>query len=339
MLMKLRNLCALPLAAALVAGCGQKPGGAPATQANGAKTLKVALLIAGPPSDHGWNGLAHDAVQKLKADTGATVTEQQTKSKGEIEAALRNFASQGYDLVIAHGNEYGEPALAVAKDFPKVHFVISSGRVKAPNVTSLIYKLEDATYVLGVLAANMSKTGKAACVGGMEFPPVASTFYGFEQGAHAAKPGFKVTTAYLNSWDDTAAGKQQAATLINQGNDFIFHNADAAGLGVFQAVDDARKAGTDVWALGSNADQSAINPGVILASAVLDPSAPLEEIVKEVQANTFQGKNRLITMQNGGVTVAFNPALKDKIPAGVMKMVEDAEARIKSGALVVKQSG
>jgi basic membrane lipoprotein Med (substrate-binding protein (PBP1-ABC) superfamily) len=278
-------------------------------------------------------------VQKLAKDTGATVTEQQTKSKGEIEAALRQFATSGYDLIVAHGNEYGQPALSVAKDFPKVHFVISSGRVEAPNVTSLIYKLEDATYVLGVLAADMSKTGKAACVGGMEFPPVASTFYGFEQGAHAAKPGFKVTTAYLNSWDDTAAGKQQAATLINQGNDFIFHNADAAGLGAFQAVDDARKAGKEVWALGSNADQSAINPAVILASAVLDPTAPLEEIAKEIRDGKFQGTKRLITMQNGGVTVAFNPALKDKIPADVMKKVEETEAKIKSGALVVKQSG
>jgi basic membrane lipoprotein Med (substrate-binding protein (PBP1-ABC) superfamily) len=337
--MRLNYLCALPLAAALVAGCGQKQAGAPSGQANGETPMKVALLVAGPVSDHGWNGLAHDAVQKLAKDTGATVTEQQTKSKGEIEAALRQFATSGYDLIVAHGNEYGQPALSVAKDFPKVHFVISSGRVEAPNVTSLIYKLEDATYVLGVLAADMSKTGKAACVGGMEFPPVASTFYGFEQGAHAAKPGFKVTTAYLNSWDDTAAGKQQAATLINQGNDFIFHNADAAGLGAFQAVDDARKAGKEVWALGSNADQSAINPAVILASAVLDPTAPLEEIAKEIQDGKFQGTKRLITMQNGGVTVAFNPALKDKIPADVMKKVEETEAKIKSGALVVKQSG
>lgn len=338
--MRFWKACAVAGAAALIAGCGQKQGATPETGAtNGQKPLKVALLIAGPPSDHGWNGLAHDAVQKLAKDTGAQVTEQQTKSKGDIEAALRQFAASGTDLIVAHGNEYGQPALNVAKDFPKVHFVISSGRVEAPNVTSLIYKLEDATYVLGVLAAHMSKTGKAACVGGMEFPPVASTFFGFEQGAHATKPGFKVTTAYLNSWDDTAAGKQQTATLINQGNDFIFHNADAAGLGVFQAVDDARKAGKDVWALGSNADQSAINPKVILASAVLDPSAPLEEIVKEIQDGTFKGTKRMINMQNGGVTVVFNPALKGQIPADVMKDVEETEAKIKSGAIVVKQSG
>lgn len=337
--MKIWKYAALGLAAALAAGCGQKQPGQPATNVGGEKPLKVALLVAGPVSDHGWNGLAHDAVQKLAKDTGATVTEQQTNSKGEIEAALRQFAANGTDLIVAHGNEYGQPAMSVAKEFPKTHFVISSGRVEAPNVTSLVYKLEDATYVLGVLAAEMSHTGKAACVGGMEFPPVASTFYGFEQGAHAAKPGFKVTTAYLNSWDDTAAGKQQAATLINQGNDFIFHNADAAGLGVFQAVDDARKAGKDVWALGSNADQSAINPKVILASAVLDPSAPLEAIVKEIQENRFQGTKRLIDMKNGGVTVVVNPALKAQIPPAALKAMEEAEDQIRSGAIVVKQSG
>jgi basic membrane lipoprotein Med (substrate-binding protein (PBP1-ABC) superfamily) len=301
--------------------------------------MKIALLVAGPVSDKGWNGLAHDAVQKLAKDTGAQVTEQQTKSKGEIEAALRNFAAGGYDLIVAHGNEYGDPAIQVAKDFPKAHFVISSGRVEAPNVTSLIYKLEDATYVLGEMAAQMSKTGKAACIGGMEFPPVASTFYGFEQGAHAVKPGFKVTTAYLNSWDDVVAGKAQASTLINQGNDFLFHNADAAGQGVFQAVQAARKDGKDAWAFGSNADQSEIAPDAILASAVLDPTAPLEEIVKEIQENRFQGKKRLVDMKSGGVTVVLNPKLAGQIPPDVKKRLEETEAAIKSGRITVKQSG
>lgn len=301
--------------------------------------MKVALLVAGPVSDRGWNGLAHDAVQRLGKDTGAQVTVQQTKSKGEIEAALSNFAANGYRLIIAHGNEYGEPALRVARDFPNSYFVVSSGRVKADNVTSLVYKLEDATYVLGQMAAELSRTGKAACIGGEEFPPVASTFHGFEQGALATKPDFNITIAYLNSWEDVVAGKSQAATLIAQGNDILFHNADAAGQGVFQAVQEARQAGKNAWAFGSNADQSEAAPDVILASAVLDPTAPLEKIVKEIEEHRFQGTMRLIDMKTGGVTVAFNPALKDEIPDAVRKHAEETMEKIRTGAITVQQSG
>lgn len=333
----MRMIVAAALAALALAGCGgpNKSG----TQADATAPLKVALLVAGPVSDKGWNGLAHDAVQRMGRDTGAQVTVQQTKSRGEIEAALSNFAANGYTLIIAHGNEYGEPAIRVARDFPNSFFVISSGRVNAPNVTSLIYKLEDATYVLGEMAAAMSGTGKVACIGGEEFPPVASTFFGFEQGARAQNPAVKVTVAYLNSWEDVVAGKAQAATLIRQDNDFLFHNADAAGQGVFQAVQEARKAGKDVWAFGSNADQSEAAPDVILASAVLDPTAPLEEIVKEIREDRFQGTQRLIDMKTGGVTVAINPRLRDQIPSAALQKVEDTQARIKSGDLTVEQSG
>lgn len=327
---------AMLTAVALLIGCA---GNDQTGEGTGAEAMKVALLVAGPVSDKGWNGLAHDAVQRLGQDTGAQVTVQQTKSRGEIEAALSNFAANGYRLIIAHGNEYGDPAIRVARDFPDTYFVISSGRVEAPNVTSLIYKLEDATYVLGEIAAAMSETGQAACIGGEEFPPVASTFFGFEQGARALEPGMPITTAYLNSWEDVVAGKAQASTLIRQGNDFLFHNADAAGQGVFQAVQEARKTGRNVWAFGSNADQSEVAPDVILASAVLDPTAPLEEILKEIQEDRFQGTQRLIDMKTGGVTVAINPALRDQIPPEVLQRAEETQARIRSGDLTVKQSG
>ncbi|HEY3411692.1 MAG TPA: BMP family protein [Armatimonadota bacterium] len=319
--------------AALLAGCTKQT---PPTSAPGA--LKVALVTSGPVSDHGWNGLAHDAAQQLKKDTGAEVSEQEVKSEGEIEAALRGFASRGYDIILGHGNEYGEPAMRVAKDFPKSHFVITAGRVNAPNVTSLAYRLEDATYCLGVLAAGMSKTGRIACVGGKQISVVESTFNGLKAGVDSARPGTPVTFAYVDSWADTGAANRQTATLIGQGADVIFHNADAAGIGMFQAVSDANKAGKTVYALGSNADQTAVAPDVCLASAVLELGKTFEAVAQEVKANRFQGIMRTLGMKEGYVDVIFNPALKTKIPPAVLKKVEDAEKKIRSGALTVKQS-
>lgn len=330
-----RILMALAAIAAL-SGCGKQtpaPSGP-----SGASALKVALIVPGPVSDHGWNGLAHDAGQQLQKDTGIQVSEQEVKSEGEIEAALRGFASRGYDVIIGHGNEFGEPAMRISKEFPKAHFVITAGRVSAPNVTSLVYHLEDATYCLGVLAAGMSKTGKIACVGGKQISVVESTFNGLKSGAQSVKPGMPVTFAYVDSWSDTGAANRQTATLIGQGNDFIFHNADAAGLGMFQAVSEADKTGKTVFALGSNADQTAVSPDVCLASAVLELGKTFETIANEVKAGKFQGTRRELGMKEGFVSVIINPALKSKISPDVLKSVEDTEAKIRSGALKVAQS-
>jgi basic membrane protein A len=330
-----RTLMAVVMVAVLT-GCAQRKTAEPLATAPGA--LKIALVVSGPVSDHGWNGMAHDAAMQLQKDMGMPVAEREVKSEGDIEATLRDFANRGYDVIIGHGNEYGAPAMRVAKDFPKAHFVITVGRVSGPNVTSLVYHLEDATYCLGVLAAGMSKTGKIACVGGKEIAVVKSTFEGLQAGARSVKPGIPVTFAYVNSWDDTGAANRQTATLIGQGADFIFHNADAAGIGMFQAVSEANKAGKAVYALGSNADQTGVDPTVCLASAVLELGRTFETVAREVKSGKFQGTKRVLGMKDGFVSVVFNPALKPRVPPAVLKQVEDAEAKIRSGEIKVAQS-
>lgn len=326
------GILACLVAVLALAGCGapesaKKPG-----------AMKAALLVAGPVSDKGWNGLAHDAGVKMSADMGVEVSELQTKSMGEIEAALRDYSARGYDVIFCHGNEYGEPALKVAKDFPKTHYVITAGRVSAPNVTSLMYGIEDAAYLCGMLAAGMSTTGQAACVGGMEIPVIVGTFKGFELGTKARRPDMKVTSAYIGNWDDTGSAKQQTATLINQGNDFILHNADAAGLGVFQAVQEAAKSGKKVYAFGSNADQASLAPDVILASAVLEINKAFETVITEIRENRFQGTKRALDITNGYVTLQINPALKDRIPADLLKQVETARDKMVKRELVVPKT-
>lgn len=331
--MKNIALWALAMAAVLAAGCGKRE-----TSQGDTGVLKVALLVPGPVSDRGWNGLAHDAAQQMKRDTGAVVDEQQTRSKGEIEAGLRDFASRGYDIVIGHGNEYGQPALKVAKDFPDTRFVIPSGRVSGPNVTSLNFKMTDATYLVGILAAGVSKTGKAACVGGQEFPVVAETFNALQDGAASVDRNFRVTIAYINSWDDTVAAKQQTSTLIGQGADVIFHNADAAGMGVFNAVQEAVKAGRNVTAFGCNANQNDLvtGPDVVLASAVMDLGKALNAVAEEVRNGRFQGTVRSLGMKDGFVSLAINPEMESRIPKATLKKVHDAERAIREGYLTVK---
>jgi basic membrane lipoprotein Med (substrate-binding protein (PBP1-ABC) superfamily) len=274
----------------------------------------------------------------MKRDSGASVDERRTRTKGEIEAALRDFASRGYDIVIGHGAGYGEPALKVAKDFPDTRFVIPSGRVSGPNVTSLNFKMTDATYLVGILAAGVSKTGKAACVGGRKTPDVTETFNALCDGAEAAGAKLDVATAYIDSWDDKAAARRQTNALINRGADVVFHNADAAGVGVLDAVQDAVKAGRNVTAFGCNANQNDLvtGPDVVLASAVMDLGKALNAVAEEVRNGRFQGTVRSLGMKDGFVSLAINPEMESRIPKATLKKVHDAERAIREGYLTVK---
>ncbi len=313
------------------------PANAPGANTPAATTpasgpMKVALLVAGPISDAGWNASAYEGLQAIKKKYGAEVTTQQTKSPGEFEGAFRDFAQRGYQLVFAHGNEYGDAAVRVAKAYPKTVFAISSGGVSAPNVVSMVFDLGQATYLCGELGALMSKTGKLGCVGGVEIPSVKSTFISFEGGAKAAKPSTKVSNVYIGNWEDQSAGKQATVALINSGADFIFHNADQAGLGVIQAIRENKAKG--VYGFGSNKNQNSLAPEVILASAVLDVPKAFLTVADEVKTGTVKGGPQYLGMKEGVVSLAWNEALKSRIPAAVLKRVQADEAAIVAGKLV-----
>src|SRR5262249_43994278 len=149
----------------------------------------------------------------------------------------------------------------------------------------LRFMLEEATYLEGMLAAGVSKTGKAGVVGGMKIPSVTSTVQAFIAGTTVLNPQFVVTTAYVGNWEDVGAAKAAALALIQQGSDVLFHNADAAGLGVFQAAQERK-----VLAFGANKNQNDVAPDVVLASAVIDIPKAFLSVAEQVKNGTFVAK-------------------------------------------------
>ena len=131
----------------------------------------------------------------------------QTATPNDFEQGFRDYAEQGYDLIFGHGFEFQDAAMAVGRDFPKTAFVVSSGSVHAENVASLNYELGEATFLAGVLAASLSKTGHAGCIGGIRLPVIQNTFDGFLAGAKSVSPNFTVATAFTGSFEDVAAAK------------------------------------------------------------------------------------------------------------------------------------
>lgn len=323
----IRLFAALAAISGVLSGCSRSE--TPSAPSQGS-SFKVALLSPGPVSDAGWNALAYEGLLLIRDQLGAKISQMQTKTPAEFEEGFRSYARQGYDLIFGHGFEFQDAAAAVAPDYPDTVFITTSGNTVRKNVAPLRFMLEEATYLQGMLAASMSKTGKAGAVGGIELPSVKSTIIAFEAGAKAVKPDFNVSTSYIGNWEDVGAAKEAALALIQQGADFLFHNADAAGLGVFQAAQERH-----VYAFGSNKNQNDIAPDVVLASAVADIPHGFLEIAKQVKNRTFVAKIEKLGMKDGVVSLIINQRLAERIPAPVKERIDQARAAIVAGTLNV----
>jgi basic membrane protein A and related proteins len=293
-------------------------------------TFKVALLTPGPISDAGWNAAAYDGLELVRKDLSAKTAMVQTQSPADFEDAMRDFAARGFTIVFAHGFEYTDTALKVGKLFPKTWFIVTSGSGSAANVASISFKIEQAAYVEGVLAGMMSKTGVVGAIGGIELPAVKLTFEGFKLGFLSVRPKGRVLVSYTGSFDDVGAAKEAALAQISQGADFMFHNADAAGLGVFQAA-----AQSHIYAFGANRNQNDVAPDTVLASAVTHIAKAFLRVATEIKAHSFKPGMIEYGMKDGMVEVAYNPRLKDKIPADALARASSAEQGIIAGRITL----
>jgi len=292
------------------------------------------LLTPGPVSDAGWNASAYEGLKLIQRRLGAKTAQVQTRSPADFEDAFRDFGARGFDLIFAHGFEYTDAALTVGRDFPRTCFVVTSGSAAARNVASLTFKIEDATYVEGVLAGGLTKTGVVGEVGGIEIPQIKITFDAFRRGFLALRPGGKVLLTYTGSFDDVGAAQEAALAEVSQKADVLFHNTDAAGLGVFEAAAQAK-----VMAFGINRDQSAVAPDWIVASAVADIPMAFLTIAREVSAGRFHPRMIEYGMRDGMVRLVYNPKLSDRIPPAALARANEAERRIISGAITIASDG
>lgn len=288
-------------------GCGERA----------ATGFRVALIAPGPISDDGWNATAYDGLLRIEQSLGATVREVQVKSPSEFEGVFRDFGRSGYALVFAHGFEFCETARQVAPEFPATVFCVTTGTVELANVSSIQFAIEQPAELAGVLAARLSQSGRIGCVGGVEIPPVKSAFAAFERGVQRERPDAQVVIAYVGSWEDVSAARQQSLALLDQGIDLLFHNADAAGLGVINAAEER-----GVLAIGCNKDQSAVKPDTVVASVVLDVPESFQRLAREVREGSHQGAIRRYDLKSGVVSLAYNPQLAGRIDEATRAAVE-----------------
>ena len=320
-------------------GCERIPDTSKIIHAPESETFKVGMLLPGSISDQGWNALAHDGLKAIEAELGAEIDYVESLTAAEWESDFRSYAMQGYDLIFGHGFEYQEPAIAVAQDYPEIVFITSAGASGAirENVSPIVFRLEQATYLLGMISGMMTQTDKIGIIGGQELPSGSSTFMAFEGGVKSVNPDVVVQRAYVGDWENIGKARELALVQIQEGVDFIFHNANEAGLGVFEAVVLAQDSGKTVYSFGANRDQSAVSPRAVLANAVITPRAYIQ-LAMSVKEGTFEPKLYVFTMTtDGAIALTYNPELRDQVPEEVQQKVEEARLQILDGTFNVPQ--
>jgi basic membrane protein A len=331
-------LVALTLAAGAfgVAACGSDSGGgsssAQTTETQQGKKIKVGVVTdIGGLNDRSFNALANkglqDAIKQLGVDGRVLIS----KSNADYVPNLTTLAQQKYDLIVGVGFLMADAVSTVSSKFPQNKFAIvdfsqAGLKSKPKNVEGLLFKEQEAGYLVGYLAGLYSKDqgGSLSSVGGQKIPPVDHYIAGFQAGAEKANPGVKTLNGYSQDFVDQAKCKEIALDQIAKGAKVVFQVAGQCGLG---AIDAAKE--KSMQAIGVDADQAYLGPQV-LTSALKKVDVAVFNTIKSVQDGSFKGGTDTVnSVENGGVGMGKVSATGQKYAAEVQK-VQD---QIKSGEI------
>jgi basic membrane protein A len=310
------------------------------------RTLLVAALVAaqsqtlvlaepavifdmGGKFDKSFNQAGFNGAEKWKKETGKSYMEFEIANPAQREQAQRRMAERGANPIVGIGFSQGSAAEKVAKDFPKTQFVVIDAEVKLPNVQSIVFKEHEGSFLVGVMAAMASKSGKLGFVGGMDIPLIRKFACGYEQGAKYANPKAEVTTNMTGTtpqaWNDPARGAELAKSQFASGVDVVFAAAGGTGIGVYQAAKDAGK-----LAIGVDSNQNHLQPGTMLTSMVKRVDVAVYSAFKSVTPGMTS-----LGLKEGGVDVAIDEHNAKLVTPEMKKRVDAARADIISGKIKV----
>jgi len=318
----LQILAALCVAALVFTGCTKKE--------NASGKMKVALLLSGPANDQGWNAVAFEGLKEAESKYGLATAYTENIGIPDSDAAFTDFASLGYDLVIGHGYQFGDPAVRVSAKFPKTKFMAIESNVYSDNAASYVMACEEAGYLMGIVAASMSATGKLGIIGGFEQPSIVKVLEAYKLGARRYNPNIVIYDMYINSFTDVAVGKEAALSMADRGADVLTHCANQAGTGVIKAAEER-----GLLATGDSWDQNIIAPDTVICSTIYSVPQLVLIAVEKVRAGTFEGSVLNLGMKDKVIDIAPYHGFEDKIPKAAKDMVEDLKTKIIKGEFVV----
>lgn len=290
--------------------------------------LKVCMVLPGPITDQSWNGLGKFALDQVGTEFNAITEYQDNVKPTDYIEVYRDFASQGCDVVIGHGEEYLETSYAVKDEFPNTLFVNPGGSKSAGgNMIAVRTNEAHVGFVPGFIAGKMTKTHKVGIVGGLDFPGIIAQIESFRQGVEYADPLNKVTIVYIGTSEDVAKGKEAALALMSAGNDVLFHLADNAGAGVLAACQE-----TKTYCVGFGSDQSSMAPDVVLTSvATLPGNLYVAAIKLYLSGATIEPKVYMFGLDAPfPVIVRYDTTL---VPADIEAAAVEVEDKLRNGEI------
>jgi len=298
--------------------------------------LKVAVLLPGKVDDVSWNQALYDGMKRIEAemvDSLDVTYVEEVYEVADIEPALMDFASSGYDLIFGHGFQFMEPIIKVAEQFPDVNFALGTGYKTLPNTCVYDVHLAQGGYLMGTLAASVSKTGKIGVIGGADVSEIYRGHEAYKLGAKTVNPNVVIQEFYTGDWRDSAKAKEGALGMYDSGVDIIWHSGDGIGLGAVNAALDANK-----YVLSNVVNQRVLAPENVVSGINYDWDRAIRDIIGDIQDGSFrstQDKYYWLTVANDGLQVADYGPFKDIIPSSAIEAVEVAQQQLKDGSLVL----
>ncbi len=313
------TLTRLSLALMLVSGAAQAL----------AQSQPAVIFDMGGKFDKSFNQAGYQGAEQWKKETGKAYLEFEISNDTQRVQAIRRMAERGASPIISIGFAQASALQQVAKDFPKTHFAIIDARVNMPNVQSVLFKEHEGSYLVGAMAALVSKTGKVGFVGGMDIPLIRKFQCGYEQGAKATNAKIEVfsnmTGTTSSSWNDPTRGGELAKAQFAKGSDIVFAAAGGTGVGVYQAAKDAGK-----LAIGVDSNQNHLQPGTMLTSMVKRVDVAVYNVLKGWTPGV-----QVLGLKEAGVDYALDQYNAKLITPQLKAKVEAIKADIIAGKVKV----
>ena len=300
-----------------------------------AQEVKPAIVYdLGGKFDKSFNEGVYNGAEQFKKSTGVDYRDFEIQNDAQREQALRRFARDGFSPIVAVGFSQASAVEKVAKEFPNVKFTIIDMVVDAPNVQSVVFKEQEGSFLVGLLAAKASKTGKVGFVGGMDIPLIRRFACGYVQGVKYANGSAEVfqnmTGTTGAAWNDPVKGGELAKAQIDRGADVVYHAAGGTGIGVLRAAADAGKLG-----IGVDSNQNGLHPGKVLTSMLKRVDTATITSFTQAKEGKWKAGVTVLGLADSGVGYALDDNNKALITPDMKAAVDKAAADIVSGSIKV----
>ncbi len=297
--------------------------------------IKPAIVYdLGGRFDKSFNESAYRGAERFAAEKGIAYRDYEITNDSQREQGLRNFARRGFDPIVAIGFSHAAAVEKVAKEFPDTRFTIIDMVVDLPNVSSIVFKEHEASYLVGILAAMASETDKVGFVGGMDIPLIRKFACGYVGGVKSVTAGAEIyqnmTGTTGAAWNNPGKGGELARAQFDRGADVVYHAAGGTGIGVLQAAADQGKLG-----IGVDSNQNYLHPGHVLTSMLKRVDNAVFSTFEAARDSSWKPGLQILGLAEGGVGWALDEHNEKLITPEMKAAVVSAAEKIISGEIAV----